>query len=170
LAAPFRVLVSDLVHRVGARRDEHLEGSIDDLVVTGSRVPAGERVLLDLDLEAIREGILAQGTARAPWLGDCRRCLQPVRGELAAPFRELFEAQPTEGDSYPLRDDQVDLEPLAREVILLELPQAPLCREDCRGLCASCGADLNEGLCGCDPVERDPRWAALDALRTDEQE
>jgi uncharacterized protein len=170
MSAPFRVLVSDLVHHPGARRHERVAAPIDDLAVGGSSVPPGGEVDLDLELEAIREGLLAVGTARAPWSGECRRCLQPVSGEVAAAFRELFEENPTEGDSYPLRDDQVDLEPLAREVILLELPQAPLCREDCRGLCARCGADLNEGPCSCDPTERDPRWAALDVLRTDEQE
>ena len=80
---------------------------------------------------------------------------------------ELFEERASEGESYPLVHDQVDHEPLAREAVLLELPQAPLCRDDCRGLCATCGADLNEGPCGCVPEDRDARWAALDALRPD---
>jgi uncharacterized protein len=163
---PFVVNVADLVHRPGHRRTERVSGPLAGLAVTASRVPDDSAVTVEVLLEPVQEGILATGATRAVWAGECRRCLRPVAGRLAADFRELFEPDPTEGESYPLRHEQVDLEPLAREVLLLELPQAPLCREDCRGLCPRCGADLNEGPCQCVPDERDPRWAALDALRT----
>jgi uncharacterized protein len=163
---PFVVSVADLLHHPGARRAAHVAGPIEGLSVTGSAVPAGADVRVDAVLECVHEGILATGTATVAWVGECRRCLGAVAGELRAGFCELFEAHPTEGESYPLRHEQVDFEPLAREVVLLELPLAPLCREDCRGLCARCGADLNAGPCGCVPDDRDPRWAALDVLRT----
>src|SRR5438093_1572777 len=165
---PFVLSVSDLVHRPGARRTEHLAAPLPGLAITNSRVPDDKDVRLDVVLESVHEGILASGTVSARWDGECRRCLRTVSGELRASFRELFEAEPTEGESYPLRHEQVDLEPLAREVVLLELPQAPLCRDDCLGLCPHCGADLNEGPCDCVPEDRDPRWAALDVLRTDD--
>ena len=165
---PFVVGVSDLLHHPGARRAEHLTAPLPGLAVTDSNVPDDADVDLDLLLEAVHEGVLATGRVSAPWSARCRRCLQPVTGELEAGFRELFEDEPTEGESYPLRHEQVDLEPLAREVVLLELPQAPLCRDECLGLCPRCGADLNEGPCDCVPEDRDPRWAALDVLRTDD--
>ena len=65
---------------------------------------------------------------------------------------------------YPIDDDVIDLAPLVRDSVVLELPGAPLCREDCAGLCPQCGANLNEGPCGC-VAPRDPRWANLDVLR-----
>jgi uncharacterized protein len=164
---PFRVGVTDLLHHPGARKREHVEGVLGDLAVTGSRVIDGSPVEIDVLLESVHEGVLATGEIGVEWAGECRRCLNPATGEVHAEFRELFEERPTEGDSYPLSYEQVDLEPLARETVLLELPQAPLCRDDCLGLCARCGADLNEGPCDCEP-EPDPRWAALDALRTDQ--
>jgi uncharacterized protein len=68
-------------------------------------------------------------------------------------------------ETYPLGADHLDLVPLARDAILLNLPLAPLCREDCVGLCPICGADLADGDCGCEEDSGDPRWAALDALR-----
>lgn len=163
---PFLVGVADIHHQPAARKREHVRAPIEGLRVTGSHVPEPGDVDLDVLLEAVEGGgILATGSAGAAWEGECRRCLRPTAGTLRAPFRELFEQDATEGESYPLRHEQVDLEPLAREVILLELPQAPLCTEDCRGLCPRCGVDLNEGECSCEP-EPDPRWAALDALRT----
>ena len=57
-----------------------------------------------------------------------------------------------------LLGDQLDLMPLARDAVLLHLPLAPLCRDDCAGLCPSCGNDLNQSTCDCDMTIPDPRW------------
>jgi uncharacterized protein len=84
------------------------------------------------------------------------------------PVRELFRQHPQpDDDSYPLRDERIDLEPMVREVLSVELPLAPHCDEGCKGLCPVCGADRNRATCGCETQARDPRWAALDALRED---
>lgn len=159
--------VADLAHRPGARRREHLEGTVGDLRVVDSAVPADAHVAVDTLLEWVTEGVLASGSVTAPWMGDCRRCLGPVTGHTTVDFRELFEQQPREGESYRLAGDFIDMEPLVREALLLDLPLAPVCSPECRGLCPSCGADLNLGPCGCPPPVTDPRWAALDALQID---
>ena len=165
---PLVVNVADLLHRRGARRHERLIApSLTGLAVVATVVPPHEPINVDVDLESVSDGILATGSVTARWRSECRRCLADVADEAVGGFQELFEPQAREGETYPLRHEHVDLEPLARETLLLELPLAPLCREDCRGLCPSCGADLNQGQCACVRVERDPRWAALDALRTD---
>jgi uncharacterized protein len=62
-------------------------------------------------------------------------------------------------------DDQIDLSELMREQFYLALPMKPLCREDCKGLCAQCGTNLNTGTCDCAPVWEDPRLAALKAFK-----
>ncbi len=67
-------------------------------------------------------------------------------------------------ETYELGSDYLDLAPLARDAILLDLPLAPLCREDCAGLCPTCGADRNEEACDCPTEVIDPRWVALEAL------
>lgn len=167
MTSPFLVNVADLVRRPGAARREQVSGPIDGLRVMGASVPAGARVVVDALLEWVSEGVLVSGTATAPWTGECRRCLGPVGGDLVVEVRELFEEAPREGESYPLRADHVDLEPLARESVLLDLPLAPLCAASCLGLCPTCGADLNAGACDCTGPGPDRRWAALDALRGD---
>jgi len=101
----------------------------------------------------------------APWRGDCRRCAGEAVGRLRVEVRELFEEQPDPEQTYPLDGDRLDLEPMARDAVLLELPLAPLCSPECQGLCPTCGADRNQGDCGCAPQKVDDRWAALDALR-----
>jgi uncharacterized protein len=84
---------------------------------------------------------------------------------VATTVDELFVTDPEEGETYPIAGDHIDLEPMTREAVVLGLPLAPLCRPDCKGLCPTCGAELNRGPCGCPPPATDPRWAALDALR-----
>jgi len=163
---PFVVHVADLVNRPGARRRERVEGRLaGQVTVVDSAIRADVPVVVDTLLEWVSDGLLATGTVDGAWQGPCRRCLGPVEGQLLVDVQELFEANPRDGESYRLGHDRVDLEPLAREALTLALPLAPLCSEGCRGLCPACGADLNEGDCGCPPADADPRWAALDALR-----
>lgn len=157
--------VADLLTRPGNTREEHLEGVLDGLEVLGSHVPQGEPVTLSLELQSVNEGIVAKGTVRAPWAGECRRCLKPVTGTLESEVLEIFEDQPIEGETRKLDHDRIDLEPVAREAVLLELPLAPLCREDCAGLCAQCGADRNELDCGHGDEVVDDRWDALKDLK-----
>jgi uncharacterized protein len=163
--SPFITDIVALRRHQGHRERLAVRAPLTDLRVTGSEVPSGRDVDLELVLEAVEGGILVAGEARAPWRGECRRCLGPVEGEVTAEVDELFATDFEEGETYPIQGDHIDLEPLAREVLVLGLPLAPLCRPDCAGLCPTCGADLNLGDCGCPPVDADPRWAALDALR-----
>lgn len=160
-----RVSVADLSHKPGARRHEQVSGFVGPVQVVGTTVPAGRQVVVDTVLEWVSEGVLATGEVLTEWEGECRRCLRPLRGQARAEFRELFEPRPQEGETYPLRHEHINLEPLAREALLVELPLAPLCSAGCRGLCPTCGAELNAGPCECAPEQGDPRWQVLDALK-----
>ena len=167
---PFVVNVADLVHRPGARRRERVEGRLAAPVkVVDTELIAEIPVVVDTLLEWVSDGLLATGTVEGSWEAPCRRCLKAARGEMRVDFQELFEADPREGESYRLGHDFIDLEPLASEALTLNLPLAPLCTEDCLGLCPTCGADLNLGDCDCPPADADPRWAALDVLRTEHE-
>ena len=93
----------------------------------------------------------------------CDRCAAPVK----LPFEVEMEhglvssLNDEENDDYILVENmKLDIEELTSEDIYLALPGKILCREDCKGVCAICGADLNEGSCGC-KKEIDPRWAGL---------
>jgi uncharacterized protein len=85
-------------------------------------------------------------------------------------FDELKEdEEEAEGEVYPLpaRGDEVDLTDAVREQVLLRVPQYVLCREDCRGLCPKCGADLNAAPCDCAPDEPVSPWSALNKIKFD---
>jgi uncharacterized protein len=170
-ADPFVVHVARL--RRGPAEPEHvvrrgevaLAGPLDEAGIDPGRsvVPAGAEAEVDLELVPFDGGIQAEGTVRAPWVGICRRCAEAVSGQLEVRVLERFGDDADE-DFYPIVDETIDLGPLVRDAIVLELPSAPLCRDDCAGLCPQCGANRNEGDCGC-VAPRDPRWANLDALR-----
>jgi len=150
-ARPFVVGVANLV-RSGPRREQRC-GPVSGLTVTWSEVPAGAELAADVLLEPVHGGVMVSGTVEAPWEAECRRCLGPARGTVRVEVRELYENRSDGEETYPISGDQLDLEPLVRDAVLLELPQAPLCGEGCQGLCPTCGADLNTGACGCTPAD-----------------
>jgi uncharacterized protein len=155
-------------------------------------VPVGVEVALDVRFEAVTEGVLATGTATAPLAGECARCLDPLTSTVTVSFQELYlysEGRPhgsrevsdkrekydkrakyDRHDEDEERDDEeryldgdlLDLEPALRDAVVLALPMSPLCRDDCPGLCAECGARLADA--GPDHGHEDatdPRWAGL---------
>jgi uncharacterized protein len=120
------------------------------------------------------EEIRLRGTINAEVEVACDRCLAVVRLPLEVEFDTAFipqaaEAGKTENVELLSADmglaayegDAVDLDELVREQIMLALPSRRLCREECRGLCPKCGADLNAGECDCERGGTDPRWSAL---------
>jgi len=125
---------------------------------------------IDLDLVARStiDGVVVTGTISVPWRAACRRCLAEVSGVVVAEVDELFRGEPDDEEAEPIVGDQIDLAPVVRQTVLLEMPEAPLCREDCAGICPVCGADRNIDPCDCDTSVRDERWAVLDDLDLDE--
>lgn len=162
--SPFVVSVGQLLRAPGDRRKEVRSGSLPGLAVTASAVPDDAEVTVEVTLDAVPGAVVATGRVTAPWHGPCRRCLAGTTGRISVDVREVFEEEPDPEQTYPIRGDQLDLGPLARDTVLLELPLAPLCREDCAGICSTCGVDRNVAPCRCDEAPKDPRWAALDAL------
>ena len=106
------------------------------------------------------------GTARVAG----RRCLAdvvaPVSEEVHVLFADASDEVAEESDAFrlPPRTESIDLRPVIREQWLLGAPEYALCREECRGICPRCGADLNAGSCGC-ALETDSRWDAVRATR-----
>lgn len=160
-----------LTRSVSALKDFGIEGVIG--------VPEGAPVELGLRLESVMEGVLVTGTARASAEGECVRCLEPLRLEVAADFQEMFTypdaddrgrsrtAEPVDDaedeDTLFLEDGLFDLESVLRDAVVLALPMQPVCRETCAGLCSECGIRLDEN-----PDHHhdavDIRWAALQGL------
>jgi uncharacterized protein len=134
-------------------------------------VPEGSPVELDLRLEAVMEGVLVSGYARARIAGECARCLEPVSSEVEAEICELYAypGHESDDDIGRLEGDFINFEPQLRDAIVLALPLRPVCAEDCAGLCATCGVPLADDP-GHAHDEPDPRWAALRLVPFDDKQ
>ena len=155
----------DLGRRAGAMKV--VQTSVEapaDLGIAVIGVPPGSPVELDLRLESVVEGVLVSGLATVQLRGECVRCLGEVSEELEIDVQELFvypESDATDDEASRLEGDLVDLEPLLRDGVVLDLPFQPLCREDCEGLCVECGANLNDDPQHTHDAPLDPRWEKL---------
>jgi uncharacterized protein len=191
---PYSVLVRDLpTHRKfdvpGERVAEWVKGlPMRDALGAPEGDPKAGHGAADLELYADGNHVFAAGTFKGEVIVACSRCIEPVHLPIDEKLRVTFMPRhelPDEGDEdaaaesaedegvevadedldlFPFDGDVVDLEPLFREQFVLAVPFAPLCREDCKGLCPQCGIDRNTGTCSCEPPI-DPRLAALKGLK-----
>jgi uncharacterized protein len=136
-------------------------------------------VSLAFDIFKDKEQFHLVGAVQATLDLPCSRCLEPFSLPVDAAFDLRYQPHALnsgEGEREIEDDDlttafyeneTIDLGQLMREQFHLALPMKPLCEEDCLGLCAACGANLNQGACGCKREWEDPRLAVLKALRDD---
>ena len=124
----------------------------------------GQVIKVNENLYRVAGKLLTQATC------ICSRCLKefalPLSTQWDLPFTTNKEVaiEAAEKDVQLIEGDEIDLFPLIREALLLEIPYAPVCREDCKGLCQTCGADQNETICECQKENIDPRWSKLQQL------
>ncbi len=160
--------MAEILGKPGENRPLHVSESLPDVRVSLTRLEPDAKIAADLRLESVVEGVLATGTASAPAIFECARCLKEFPGVVETEICELFAIPAhfdAEEDSYPVEGDEIDLEPMLRDALTLSLPLNPLCSQDCKGLCAHCGKEMTAEICGCTKETTDPRWAELDALR-----
>ncbi len=140
---------------------------------------------LRLTQPAVLKGEMIRSDERAQFRGtieteishDCTRCLEPVVKKLEIPFTAVFidsgkqstdyvaEVSDEALDESLAEDGKIDMAEVVREQLLLVVPEQIFCREDCKGLCPQCGANLNLIDCKCADDDIDPRWAALKNLK-----
>ncbi|MFH1144475.1 MAG: DUF177 domain-containing protein [Candidatus Eisenbacteria bacterium] len=171
MEAPLRLQLRDIPqgesrYAVDLRADEL------DLVEAGAEAEFLGPVEIELELIRADEQLQVRGTARVSTRQRCARCLEPVERPLTTGLEIVARRRSERDGDEPaegliLHDgEQIQLANEVRELILLSIPLAPVCRAECRGLCPQCGANLNAGPCACVPsTARDSRWAGLEGLR-----
>lgn len=164
MPSPLRLNAVELLRRPGSERVVETSLTIAELGIDDQRFRAEDPVDVAVRLEALTDGVIVRGDLRGTWHGTCRRCAAPAAGQLDCEVHELYQRTITDPEAFEL-GDLLDLEPMVREVLLLDAPLVPLCRPDCQGLCPTCGVDRNTEACGCTDEVVDPRWSALDDLK-----
>jgi uncharacterized protein len=162
-----KVSVAEILNRPGEYRDLDVRPVFEDVQTELARLEAGP-LESRLRAESVVEGVLVTGRVSGAAALTCARCLEPFEGSVELDLCELFTTpghELPEEEAYKVEGSEIDLEPMLRDALLLALPLNPIHDENCMGLCATCGKNLNEGPCDCQVDEIDPRWADLSALR-----
>jgi uncharacterized protein len=164
------------VHKVRIRKG-YAPGSIDYGL---SEVKQAEPLEVTAMAELLDGQIRVAGTLETKIEMVCARCLEPVIEEVHKDFDLFYQPLPkvkTKHEEERLKDDETDigffegeglfLADVLKEQVLLSLPMKVICQSDCRGLCPSCGANLNHEECRCTTHSTDPRLAPLARLKQD---
>lgn len=156
---------------IGTARDYDIDSAID-ILDTGVSSPVKGKV----KLTRTNRGILVQGTLDSSVPVECGRCLSrfdcPLNVNIEEEFFPSIDVNsgapveiPEDSSGFTIDEHHIlDLREPIRQNALLAVPMKPLCREDCAGLCAQCGKDLNQGQCRCERTPADPRWSRLAEL------
>ena len=148
----------------------HVDGSIqpDDPVWEEGDLRPSEPIRVTGRLSSAGEGrFYFSGRFEGPITMPCRLCLEQVdvdvREEVHFLLAEIGAEEADDPDVflYDPNARMLDLRPAVRETWLLTAPAYVQCRDDCKGLCAICGTNLNESTCNCTPTATDSRWGAL---------
>jgi len=161
---PFRLNVGFIVHEeVGYKHEFSFE--FDQVQISDDLVLRNFEGIVTIGRTP--QGLILQGDFSAETTLECGRCLNDFDYELNWDFTELYafnEKSVSESDLLLPKDQQIDLQPLIREYALLEIPTKPVCRPNCKGLCAVCGEDLNKNDCGHKDIVNESPFSALKDL------
>ena len=145
-----RFLVSEV--RNAGRVDQDI--SVDPISILGNP-PEFVSFLqpLKVTASAVMTGddIVVSGHIESGFGFSCGRCLDEFERPYRADFQQVFNAD----------ENEIDVSPDIKEVVYVDLPLIPICRDDCKGLCPTCGKNRNVVACGCVQTHENPKWNDL---------
>ena len=167
-----KVALRRLRLRPGEEHREHVDVALEPFVLGGARYePSPAVVPAELVVQRASSGDVFRLRFSTRIEGPCMRCLDAAAVEIEVEAQEYESSDPDadpELRSDYVRDGELDVGAWAHDQVALGLPEPILCRPDCAGLCPVCGKNLNDEPHEHHEVVADPRWAALEALRSDD--
>jgi DUF177 domain-containing protein len=161
---------------IDLRSLDRTSGRLSGDVITQLDDPlVGERLLscrVDVDFRQAHGMVYCHGTVAAAVKTQCHRCLDPVAEQITGEFDLIIRRGEHDGEEadgvVTLGTNEFDVlvDPYVHETVVVNAPMIVVCREDCRGLCPTCGTNLNRSSCSCEQPT-DSRWDALKKLRTE---
>jgi uncharacterized protein len=166
----FKISIRDIKQRPGQMRELSVPIELTERIGTAVvGLSAGSKFTLELRLESVHEGILASGELAATAETECSRCLEPMNLEIPVDFQELFAYSGQSDDDLLVEGDHIDIEQTVIDSVVPSLPFQPVCKPNCLGLCAVCGEKLENDPNHGHESAIDPRWSALQELKTKEE-
>lgn len=164
--------IKSLKNQLDQSKEFHLVENGDPDLLSAEEGSFLESVVVDVRVESSGKTYSARGRVKTLLQLTCSRCLKSFTYPIDTQFYATLVDASWEDDYSQTEDDFVfydndgtaDLGPLVNEIIVTEIPMAPLCHEECQGLCSTCGCDLNTTTCSCRDQVIDPRWEKLKQL------
>ena len=135
--------INDFSRRDGDRLD------FDEVLDLSGETPVFSEVSICGGLRNVVGVITFRAAVSGVCTAPCDRCLEDARLPLNAELKTVLTLESSEDDSVSVEGGKIDLDKTAYDALVLALPTKILCREDCKGLCPTCGKNLNEEACGC---------------------
>ena len=161
--------LTDVLFQDGKVLERSLSLEMDRFSIRTGSFPLRVRTPLQLTVVNAGEKVLdIEGHVELTAAIPCARCLSPVEVDFALDIQRRVDMKMTPQEREEaleetnfIEDGALVPETLVRNELLVQWPVRVLCREDCKGICSQCGANLNEGPCGCQEPDPDPRMAAI---------
>lgn len=167
----YKVLISEALKERGAKQKISLNLSFSPVDMGSEHIVFLKPVSGELLVENVGDEVELTGTVDTRVSLTCDRCLGGFEKDVELEVFEFFQKDLTdEEDALPIEGDSIDVGHAVEQSVLLTFPIRNVCREDCRGLCPECGADLNQGDCECPPVEEGPFAQLKDLWKSGSEE
>lgn len=158
-----RVDISNIAKINGASLEIEFFETLDNMELTDKAYIFDKPVTFKGFIVNVKGTFLLKGSLKVEYRTKCYRCLKAITGRMETPIRERFSKnlKETDDEIYPYKGNEIDITKALTDNIILNLPMKQVCMEDCKGLCASCGIDLNKEQCGCKEDNISPHFEDL---------
>ncbi len=162
--------LSELVKNTGSEKDFCGDVCLESIRYMGEEIRFDGPVKVEVNVKNVGGVLCLSGHAQCVVLVSCGRCREPLTENVGF---DIDESLVYEGSNVQINDEddvivfsgyRLELDEIVSNYVFMNLPIRYLCSEDCKGVCFKCGKNLNEGECGCDRQEIDPRLEALKKL------
>ncbi len=166
--------VSAILKETGGKMDVDGEAALSDTEFLGETYRFTAPLKIKGHISNNGKSLILNAVCEGEMITECARCMKditvPINFLIDENLVRAGEEASEDDDVIVFEDTQIDLDDIAAACFLMNIEGRYLCRDDCKGLCPECGADLNEGDCGCRTDTIDPRWSALaDIINKDKQ-
>jgi uncharacterized protein len=167
----FPINVTSLLNFEEPSRKVSFSGKMEPIEFYGDKISFSSNLKVEVEIKRIGKGLEVRGSSEGKVNLMCSRCLKKFPYLLNFSIDEIFIEKrmekliPKDSDFFLIEKESIDLYPMLRQLIIVNLPIKPLCQVDCKGICPKCGADLNKGKCNCIENEIDVRWEPLKKLK-----
>ena len=159
--------LSDIIKDYGGRMNVSASIEMDDTEFLGESFKFQKPLKVEGAIINNTKSLELSAKAEGEMQVHCARCSQPFNVPVKFRIHEILVREGSDSaddETVVFSGEKLDISDIIMNSFLMSVSGKYLCSEDCKGLCPKCGADLNDGDCGCDKDEIDPRWADLQKI------